>query len=82
MRHVCLFVISIGLVVETCVWEALDLRGGLSGRRQVSSSIAARNSLYGLEVQKNQPPWLVGTTRLGVAPVPALTIQVPEHRLC
>ena len=49
------------------MWEALDLRGGLSGRRQVSSSIAARNSLYGLEVQKNQPPWLVGTTRLGVA---------------
>ena len=30
---------------------------------QVSSSIAARNSLYGLEVQKNQPPWLVYRTR-------------------
>ena len=66
---------------RTCRGEAPDLKDVFSGWRQVSGSIAARNSLYGLEVQKNQPPWLVWHHMARSLAVPALIVQVPEYRL-
>ena len=71
----------VGLVAEHAVGKRLISGVLFSGWRQVSSSIAARNSLYGLEVQKNQLPWLVWHHMAKSLAVPALIIQVPEHRL-